>query len=69
LVVRQIYRPEEDLVRWGGRVDDPAGGVFDRAGDAPPGWLAPWLRPARLRRLVAPSVEVEQDFASSATVR
>ena len=26
LVVRQIYLPEEDLVRWGGRVDDPAGG-------------------------------------------
>ena len=48
LVVRQIYRPEEDLVRWGGRVDDPAGGVFDRAADAPPSWLAPWLRPARL---------------------
>jgi uncharacterized membrane protein len=53
LVVRQIYRPEEDLVRWRGRVDDPAGGVFDRAGDAPPRWLAPWLRPPRLRLEVA----------------
>jgi uncharacterized membrane protein len=50
LVVRQIYRPQEDLVRWGGRVDDPAGGVFDRAGDAPPSWLPAWLRPARLRQ-------------------
>ncbi|KAA8964323.1 glycosyltransferase family 87 protein [Mycobacterium sp.] len=50
LVVRQIYRPGEDLVRWGGRIDDPAGGVFDRARDAPPRWLADGLRPARLRR-------------------
>ena len=25
LVIRQIYRPGEDLVRWGGRVDDPGG--------------------------------------------
>ena len=23
LVIRQIYRPDEDPVRWGGRVDDP----------------------------------------------
>lgn len=45
LVIRQIYRPDEDLVRWGGRIDDPAGGVFDRAGDAPPSWLPGWLRP------------------------
>ncbi|CAN5160806.1 glycosyltransferase family 87 protein [soil metagenome] len=46
LVVRQIYRPATDLVRWGGRLDDPAGGVFDRAPDAPPSWLPSWLRPA-----------------------
>ena len=26
LVIRQIYRPELDLVRWNGRVDDPAAG-------------------------------------------
>ena len=32
LVVRQIYRPSEDLVRGGG-VDDPIGGVLDRAPD------------------------------------
>jgi uncharacterized membrane protein len=49
LVIRQIYRPEEDLVRWGGRVDDPAGGPFDRAHDTPPAWLPDWLRPPALR--------------------
>lgn len=45
LVIRQIYRPDEDLVRWGGRIDDPAGGVFDQAADAPPAWLPRYLRP------------------------
>ncbi len=55
LVIRQIYRSDEDLVRWGGRVDDPVGGPFDRAPDAPPGWLPDWLRPVRLRRSVAPA--------------
>ncbi len=54
LVIRQIYRPEEDLVRWGGRLDDPGGGPFDRAPDAPPGWLPRWLRPAGVRRSAAP---------------
>jgi uncharacterized membrane protein len=53
LVIRQIYRPDDDLVRWGGRLDDPAGGVYDRAPDAPPGWLPDALRPARLRRSAA----------------
>ena len=65
LVVRQIYRPTEDLVRWGGRVDDPGGGVFDRAADAPPSWLPGWLRPVGLPRRVAPA----PDFASPAAVR
>ena len=46
LVIRQIYRPGGDLVRWGGRLDDPAGGVFDRAADEPPAWLPARLRPA-----------------------
>jgi uncharacterized membrane protein len=69
LVVRQIYRPDEDLVRLRGRVDDPAGGVFDRAGDAPPSWLAAWLRPVRLRQSAPSTAEAEPDFASSATVR
>jgi uncharacterized membrane protein len=54
LVIRQIYRPDEDLVRWDGRVDDPAGGPFDRAHDAPPGWLPDRLRPPGLRRSPAP---------------
>jgi uncharacterized membrane protein len=69
LVVRRIYRPEEDLVRWGGRVDDPAGGVFDRAPDAPPSWLPAELRPARLRQSAQASAETKPDFASSGTVR
>jgi uncharacterized membrane protein len=46
LVIRQIYRPELDLVRAGGRVDDPSGGVFENAVDDPPRWLPSWLRPA-----------------------
>lgn len=57
LVIHQIYRPDEDLVRWGGRVDDPAGGPFDRAPDAPPGWLPDWLRPVASRRAATPQPE------------
>ncbi|MCV7075828.1 glycosyltransferase family 87 protein [Mycobacterium szulgai] len=53
LVIRQIYCPNEDLVRWQGRVDDPAGGVYDRAPDAPPGWLPAWLRPVPRRQRIA----------------
>ena len=45
MVVWQIYRPERDLVRFGGSIDDPSGGVFDNAPDAPPAWLPWWLRP------------------------
>ncbi|OSC40304.1 glycosyltransferase family 87 protein [Mycobacterium decipiens] len=59
LVVRQIYRPGEDLVRWLGRVDDPSGGVYDRAPDTAPGWLPGWLRPARLRTPARPAVPAE----------
>lgn len=44
MILRQIYRPEEDLVRGGG-VDDPVGGVFDGAPDAQPAWLPGILRP------------------------
>jgi uncharacterized membrane protein len=48
LVIRQIYRPDRDLVRDHGRVDDPSGGPFDRAPDAPPSWLRiGWRRPRR----------------------
>ena len=50
LVIRQIYRPAEDLVCWGGRIDDPAGGVFERAPDAFPKWWPARLRPAEQRR-------------------
>ncbi len=61
LVIRQIYRPDEDLVRWGGRVDDPGGGPFDRAPDAPPGWLPDGLRPTRSRRSAAPALPLDRD--------
>ncbi len=44
LVLRQIYRPADDLVRFG-FIDDPAVASLDQAEDAPPRWLPPWLRP------------------------
>ncbi|MFE9321584.1 glycosyltransferase family 87 protein [Nocardia sp. NPDC052278] len=44
LIVRQIYRPEEDLVRRD-FVDDPVGGVIDRAPDPLLPWLPEPLRP------------------------
>ena len=53
LVIRQIYRPELDVVRRGG-IDDPSGGVFEHAPDAPPKWL-----PARLRPPVATTAAVD----------
>ena len=45
LVVWQIYHPERDLVRFGARIDDPSGGIFDNAPDALPARLPSWLRP------------------------
>lgn len=66
LVIRQIYRPEEDLVRWDGRMDDPAGGPFDRAPDAPPSWLPDWLRPPGLRRSPAAAPAPEPDTEAAA---
>ena len=72
LVIRQIYRPELDLVRYGGRFDDPAGGVFDRAADDPPHWLPDWLRPSGQRvRIDAPPPAPEEqptDFAAQTRV-
>jgi uncharacterized membrane protein len=71
LVIRQIYRPELDLVRCRGQVDDPSGGVFERSPDAPPDWLPDWLRPQAGRTRVTPAPdrstepEDEPDFARS----
>jgi len=71
LVIRQIYRPELDLVRCRGQVDDPSGGVFERAPDAPPDWFPDWLRPHAGRTRVTPAPdqstepEDEPDFARS----
>jgi uncharacterized membrane protein len=71
LVIRQIYRPELDLVRCRGQVDDPSGGVFERAPDAPPDWLPDWLHPQADRMRVTPAPdrsiepEDEPDFARS----
>ena len=60
LVIRQIYRPELDLVRRGGSVDDPSGGVFEHAPDRyPTGWPR-WLRPAGERAPTKAS-EAERD--------
>ncbi|MFD0360542.1 glycosyltransferase family 87 protein [Nocardia sp. GCM10030253] len=47
LIIRQIYRPDEDLVRRD-FIDDPAGGIVDRTPDP----LLPWL-PESLRPRVA----------------
>ena len=66
LVIRQIYRPDLDLVRSsgrGGEVDDPAGGVFDGAPDNPPRWLPDWLRPDRDRMRVTGPTEPERELA------
>jgi len=71
LVIRQIYRPELDLVRYRGQVDDPSGGVFERAPDAPPDRLPDWLRPQAGRPRVTPAPdqstesEDEPDLARS----
>jgi uncharacterized membrane protein len=61
LVIRQIYRPELDLVRSRGQVDDPSGGVFERAPDTPPDWLPDWLRPQAGRTRVTPAPEPEPE--------
>lgn len=47
LVVRDMMRPQADLVRRGGE-DDPAGGVLDGAQDAIALRLRPWPRLTRL---------------------
>jgi uncharacterized membrane protein len=55
LVVWQIYHPERDLVR-AGDVDDPSGGIYENAPDAPPAWLPSWLRP-RIHAVSEPEEE------------
>lgn len=62
LVIRQIYRPQSDLVRWRGRLDDPIGGVFDEAPDAFPSRFPNWLRPR-------PPVSSLSDFADQPVFR
>ena len=64
LVIRQIYRPALDLVRDGGRVDDPAGGVFDGAPDAFSARFPRWLRP----RVEEPDVEGTPNASRDSTV-
>ena len=67
LVIRQIYRPALDLVRDGGRVDDPAGGVFDGAPDAFSARFPRWLRP-RGARVEEPDVEGTPNASRDSTV-
>lgn len=54
LIIRDIYRPEKDLVRAGGD-DDPAGGVLNGAGDAV---VLRYPRRRVQRRTPAPSTRV-----------
>jgi len=65
LVIRAIYRPELDLVRCRGDVDDPSGGVFELAPDSPPRWLPDWLRPQAGRTRVTPAPEPEPELAEA----
>jgi uncharacterized membrane protein len=65
LVIREIYRPELDLVRSRGEVDDPSGGVFEHAPDAPPNWLPDWLRPQAGRTSITPAPEPEPELAEA----
>lgn len=64
LVIKQIYQPQNDVVRWRGRIDDPSGGVFDRAPDAFPSWIPRWLQP----RVASAPVE-RSDFADQQVLR
>ncbi len=64
LVIRQIYRPELDLVRHHGTIDDPSGGVFDGAPDAFPKWLPERWRPRQV--LVGPEPASDAELADAA---
>ncbi|MFF0489014.1 glycosyltransferase family 87 protein [Nocardia sp. NPDC004068] len=61
LIVRQIYRPLEDPIRRDG-VDDPVGGILDRAADP----LLPWL-PSPLRPRLAPTTLTRVPVPSGAS--
>ncbi|MBP1818308.1 DUF2029 domain-containing protein [Mycobacterium sp. OAE908] len=65
LVIREIYRPELDVVRSRGDVDDPSGGVFELAPDNPPRWLPDWLRPQAGRTRMTPAPEPEPELAEA----
>jgi len=65
LVIREIYRPELDVVRSRGDVDDPSGGVFELAPDDPPRWLPDWLRPQAGRTRMTPTPEPEPELADA----
>ncbi|MFD4367034.1 glycosyltransferase family 87 protein [Rhodococcus sp. NPDC058521] len=54
LILRQIYRPGTDLVRFG-FIDDPVGGVLDQAKDDPPKWLPQFLKPKAAASATEPS--------------
>jgi len=64
LVIRQIYRPDTDLVRQRG-VDDPAGGVFDRAPDAFPAHWPQRLRPTG----ISTNCEIATNFEEADNAR
>ncbi|MFC4123822.1 glycosyltransferase family 87 protein [Nocardia rhizosphaerae] len=57
LIVYQILRPQADLVRRD-YVDDPAGGILDRAPDPLLPWLPQFLRPRQARSGACPTVPV-----------
>ena len=57
MVIRQIYRPEHDLVRFGGHVDDPSGGSVRARARRSARLAARWLRPRPIRYAGARSIE------------
>lgn len=58
LIVHEILRPQDDLVRRD-YVDDPAGGILDRAPDPLLPWLPQFLRPRQACTSVRPASMVD----------
>ncbi|MEV0079733.1 glycosyltransferase 87 family protein [Nocardia neocaledoniensis] len=54
LIIHQILRPQDDLVRRD-YVDDPAGGILDRAPDPLLPWLPEFLRPRQAHAAARPA--------------